>query len=170
MGEIDRDPKSVIVVTEQDVSLAEYFKSLGIVTPEAQPSPNGQHTVPEEFQEKEDLDGAGDEGGDDWDEDAGAGVGSEKRRESLMIENFSTAAGSGDRDNGDRSGGSGRFAPSRKFGVVGKYSPNKFMGGVTKRSTHIKPYLEAYNRYTTAERRRLRGDPVSTARVYLRCI
>ena len=60
-----------------------------------------------------------------------------------------------DQKNGDS------FEPVRKRNTqgFGKYSPNKFMGGVTKKATHIKPYLEAYNRYTTAERRRLRGDP-----------
>jgi hypothetical protein len=60
---------------------------------------------------------------------------------------------------GRRDSGVGGWPSS--FGTSKSFVPAKFMGGVTKRSTHIKPYLEAYNRYTTAERRRLRGDPVT---------
>ena len=100
----------------------------------------------------------GREGGEDLEETMGASGASERSRHASMPQrSFGGGGGHGYRVNGG-----GRYAPSRKYGnpVIGKFSPNKFMGGVTKRSTHIKPYLEAYNRYTTAERRRLRGDPV----------
>ena len=153
VGEVDKEPKDVIMVAEENVTLAEYFHSLGIITPEAKSQPaNGVDAL-------EDIDGEGGEGDGEWDQSMGGSGASERSRQSSMLHSsfgrgYASVRGLGMRP---------RFAPSRKYGnpVVGKFAPNKFMGGVTKRSTHIKPYLEAYNRYTTAERRRLRGDPVS---------
>ena len=155
VGEVDKEPKDVIMVAEENVTLAEYFHSLGIITPEAESQPaNGVDAL-------EDMEGGGGEGDGEWDQSMGGSGASERSRQSSMLHSsFGRGVGG---VHGYRASGGGRYAPSRKYGnpVVGKFSPNKFMGGVTKRSTHIKPYLEAYNRYTTAERRRLRGDPVT---------
>jgi hypothetical protein len=152
VGELDREPKDVIMVSEMNVTLAEYFHSLGIITPEVKSlTANG-------IDAHQDIEGEGREGDEDLEETMGASGASERSRHASMPQrSFGGGGGHGYRVNGG-----GRYAPSRKYGnpVIGKFSPNKFMGGVTKRSTHIKPYLEAYNRYTTAERRRLRGDPV----------
>lgn len=180
VGEFDQEPKDLIVVTDKDVTLASYFISLGIVTPEGKKekttsasilfeakglvtpeakAPTQATNPPEEGSDMRtgEAEGEGGEKGNSDKSDAAP-----LTAPTIVMKMEPPIMGS--TDIGGR--GSGRYVPNRKFTsqghvpVVSKFSPNKFMGGVTKRSTHIKPYLEAYNRYTTAERRRLRGDPV----------
>lgn len=195
VGEFDQEPKDLIVVTDKDVTLASYFISLGIVTPEGKKekttsastlleakslltheakAPTQATNPPEEGSDMRSGEAEG-EGGEKGNSDKSDAAPLTAPTTVMKIEPPIMRS----TDIGGR--GSGRYAPNRKFTsqghapVVSKFSPNKFMGGVTKRSTHIKPYLEAYNRYTTAERRRLRGDPVNSfsflpsVRLPLRC-
>jgi len=159
VGEVDKEPKDVIMVSGKDVTLGEYFTSLGIVTPQVIPVVQAP-AVP-----RLSAGGGGRVGGGEEKHPEGmvTSIPASTRTPPIIQGPAIGGGGLGRSRGGSRGGGAARYAPSRKFNVlpaVGKYSPNKFMGGVTKRSTHIKPYLEAYNRYTTAERRRLRGDPV----------
>jgi hypothetical protein len=150
VGEMDREPKDVIMVTEKNVTLANYFESLGIQTPAAKPPLHSTHISPKEGKDVE--------------------KGEENSRESQEKGEISGRNTWVRRVHDGRSRwissiniSSRRYMSNRRpesHGGFKKFSPNHFMGGVTKRSTHIKPYLEAYNRYTTAERRRLRGDLV----------
>lgn len=149
VGELERSPKDVIMLVGKDITLTEHFKAEGIITPESEARPENPQNGSLN-QSTEDGDGAENGAVEDLDD-------AEMREIAENQDSEGRAAGGGGID--DES----RFAQGRRFGSLpSKFSPNKFMGGVTKRSTHIKPYLEAYNRYTTAERRRLRGDPVTS--------
>jgi hypothetical protein len=74
VGELDREPKDVIMVSEKNVTLAEYFHSLGIITPEVKP------LVASAIDAHEDMEGEGREDDEDLEETMGASGASERSR------------------------------------------------------------------------------------------